>query len=298
MEETIVILAAGIGSRYGGLKQIDSLGNNGESIIDFSIYDAIRAGFKKLVLIIQPQHQELFEQHLVAKIRPFIQVEYAFQSFDYHLDGYQIDSERTKPFGTVHALLCAKEQVGNNPFIVINADDYYGVEAYQYMFDFIQTKLSANHYGMVGYTLDKTLSSHGSVTRGICQIENGLLTSIREETSISLKDGQVYFDDQLTDAKQACSMNFWAFYSTIFDLLEPLWHSFLDKNLSQNPLKCEYVIPNAVQELIQANLAEVEVIVNDAKWIGVTYQQDKPAVKAELALYKEKGLYPFDLWQK
>lgn len=298
MEETIVILAAGIGSRYGGLKQIDSLGNNGESIIDFSIYDAIRAGFKKLVLIIQPQHQELFEQHLVAKIRPFIQVEYAFQSFDYHLDGYQIAPERTKPFGTVHALLCAKEQVGNNPFIVINADDYYGPEAYQYMFDFIQNKLNDNHYGMVGYTLDKTLSSHGSVTRGICQTENGLLTSIREEASITLKDGQVYFDDKLTDAKQACSMNFWAFSPTIFDLLEPLWHSFLDQNLSLNPLKCEYVIPNAVQQLIQSGLAEVEVIVNDAKWIGVTYQQDKPAVKEELALYKEKGLYPFDLWQK
>lgn len=298
MEETIVILAAGIGSRYGGLKQIDSLGNNGESIIDFSIYDAIRAGFKKLVLIIQPQHQELFEQHLVAKIRPFIQIEYAFQSFDYHLDGYEISAERTKPFGTVHALLCAKEQVGNNPFIVINADDYYGPEAYQYMFDFIHNKLSDKHYGMVGYTLDKTLSSHGSVTRGICQIENNLLTSIREESSITLKDGQVYFDDKLTDSKQACSMNFWAFSSTVFDLLQPLWHDFLDKNLSLNPLKCEYVIPNAIQQLIQANLVNVEVIVNDAKWIGVTYQQDKPAVKEELALYKEKGLYPFDLWHK
>lgn len=298
MEETIVILAAGIGSRYGGLKQIDSLGNNGESIIDFSIYDAIKAGFKKLVLIIQPQHEELFEKNLVAKIRPFIKVEYAYQSFDYYLDNYQISAERTKPFGTVHALLCAKEKVGNNPFIVINADDYYGYQAYKYMFDFIQTKLKDKYYGMVGYTLDKTLSAYGSVTRGICQVENGLLKAIREENSITLCEDKVYFDGVETSPKQACSMNFWAFSASIFELLQPLWTKFLDENLASNPLKCEYVIPNAIQKLVQEHLVDVEVILNDDRWIGVTYQEDKPEVKRQLALYKEKGLYPFDLWLK
>lgn len=300
---TLVILAAGMGSRYGGLKQIDTVGNNGESIIDFSIYDAIQAGFKKLVLIIKKEHEEAFEKSLVAKIRPFIEVHYAFQELDDIPEGYSVPEGREKPWGTVQALKPTQAILGTDPFMVINADDYYGKSSFVLMHQFLTSLVDKNHYSMVGYILRNTLTDHGHVTRAVCEkSEEGYLEKIVEYQKIAKKHDLVVYENngiwEKVDGDSICSMNYWGFSHHIFDQLEPLFKEFLDNNLEKDPLKCEYVIPTAIGQLVDDNQIKVKIYSSEDQWFGVTYQEDKEQVVKKFQEFKDQGLYPQDLWSK
>lgn len=299
---TLVILAAGMGSRYGGLKQIDTLGTNGESIIDFSIYDAIKAGFKKLILIIKEEHEEAFETQLVSRIRPFIDVEYAYQRLEDVPEGIEVPEGREKPWGTVHALLAIEDIVKDNPFTVMNADDYYGRKSFELMHDFLSTEVSDALYGMIGYPLKNTLTDHGSVTRGVCDIEDGYLKSIVEIQKIEKHDDTVRIEEdgdwKEIDGEGLVSMNYWGFTPHIFKQLKPLFKQYLQDHLKENPMKAEYVIPTAIGQLLEKNEVTVKVIASPDQWYGVTYQEDKPLVMEKLKEYKDQDIYPFDLWKK
>ena len=298
-EPVIVILAAGMGSRYGGLKQIDTVGSNGESIIDFTIYDAIAAGFKKLVLIIRKEHEEAFEKVLVSKIRKKIEVEYAYQDLNDIPSGYQIDSEREKPWGTTHALLTCRKIV-DSPFMICNADDYYGPEAFKIMYEFLLNEANDHNYCMVGWKLINTLTDFGTVTRGVCQTDNNLLNDIVEIQKIKKSNDTPMYevDDswQPLENDALTSMNFWGFTPSIFKLCEKVFKDFLDRELAQNPKKCEHVIPTAVKELLPSNEFKLNVFASNDAWFGVTYKEDKPSVVENLENYKKMGKYPFDLW--
>lgn len=298
----LVILAAGMGSRYGGLKQIDTVGDNGESIIDFSIYDAIQAGFKKLILIIRKEHEQAFEESLVSKIRPFIDVEYAYQDMNDLPEGYSVPEGREKPWGTVHAMLATESLVKDNPFMVINADDYYGKASFVLMHNFLSTEVKDSHYGMVGYVLKNTLTDHGSVTRAICETENGYLKEIVEVQKIEKQNSRVCIEEegiwQVINGDQIVSMNYWGFTPKVFEEMKVLFKNFLDREYNKNPMKCEYVIPTAVAELIKEKTARIKVYSSNDRWYGVTYQEDKPLVQAAIREFKKQGLYPHDLWKK
>lgn len=300
MKPTLVILAAGMGSRYGGLKQIDTVGSNGESIIDFSIYDAIEAGFEKVVLIIRKEHEEAFRKNLVDKIEKHIEVEFAYQDLNDIPDVIVIDKERTKPWGTAHALLATRNIV-NEPFAIINADDYYGKDAYKVIYNFLLNEVKDKEYGMVGYVCDNTLTDFGSVTRGVCIENKGYLKSIDEIKKIYRKDGKVYFEDNETekelDKNSLVSMNFWGFTPYIFKQIEPLFEKFLINEVHKNVLKAEYLIPTAIGELIKNNECKVKMLSSKDKWFGVTYKEDKESVVNNLAKMKEDAIYPFDLWK-
>lgn len=299
---TLVILAAGMGSRYGGLKQIDELGDNGETIIDFSIYDAIQAGFKKLILIIKKEHEDAFEKQLVSKIRDHIDVQYAYQDLYNVPEGIEVPEGREKPWGTVHALLAIESIIGDDPFMVCNADDYYGKSSFVLMHNFLSTEVDDSHYGMIGYILKNTLTDHGSVTRGICEIEDGYLKSIVEIQKIEKEGNLVRIEDdgawRFIDGSGLVSMNYWGFTPKILDQMKPLFKDYLDNNLASNPMKAEYVIPTAMGQLVEDNTVKVKVFTSSDHWHGVTYQEDKPLVKKKLKEYKEKKLYPKDLWKK
>lgn len=302
-EPVLIILAAGMGSRYGGLKQIDTVGNNGESIIDFSIYDAIQAGFKHLILIIKKEHEQAFEESLVAKIRPFINVRYAYQALEDLPEGFEPVVGRQKPYGTVHALLACKGMLEpDQPFMVINADDFYGRSSYVLMHQFLSNEARDHHYGMVAYILKNTLTNHGHVTRAICEKEGSYLKRIVEVQKIAKQGENVVYEEDgywhPIDGQQVCSMNYWGFTPAIFDQLEPLFVDFLNENLESNPMKAEYVIPTAIGQLIDANEIEVKVYASSDRWFGVTYQEDKPEVIQNLERFKEEELYPFDLWKE
>ena len=294
----LVILAAGLGSRYGGLKQIDVVGNNGESIIDFSIYDAMRAGFKKVVLIIRPEHEELFDVQIANKIRPFIDVEYAFQSVTDLPEGYECPQGRTKPWGTVHALLSTRNHV-DGPFAIINADDFYGREAFELIYKYLTEKVEDDHYSMVGYQLANTLTENGTVTRGVCDIKDNYLTKIVETKQIKKVENDAYSVDEEGNETLLppgyVSMNFWGFTPAIYDVFEAKFKEFLDKSIDVP--KSEYVIPTAIGELIDEGKLTVEVLGTEAEWFGVTYPQDKENVIRKIATYKVQGHYPYDLWK-
>jgi len=298
IKPTLVILAAGLGSRYGGLKQIDVVGNNGESIIDFSIYDAYKAGFRKLVLIIRPEHEELFDDHIANKVRPFMDVQYAYQDVHDLPAPFECPAGRTKPWGTTHALLCTRKIV-RGPFVVINADDYYGPEAFQIMYDFLTTKVADYEYGMVGYQLTNTLTDNGSVTRGVCDIEDGYLKGIVETQKIERINGEavsIAEDGSQTVLKDGlASMNFWGFNPSIFPLLDEVFVKFLQEKLEVP--KSEHVIPTAVGQLINEGKIKVGVMKTNAEWFGVTYPQDKEQVMRRIAMYKMQNVYPYDLWK-
>lgn len=301
-EPVLAILAAGMGSRYGGLKQIDVVGNNGESIIDFSIYDAYQAGFKKVILIIREEHEAAFEAALGHKVRNFMEVKYAYQKLDDLPGNLEVDKERTKPWGTTQALLTLKDLVGG-PFMIINADDYYGKTSFKMMYDFLKNDVVDYHYGMVAYTLAKTLSKEGSVTRAICERDGEYLTQIKEIPEIIL-DGEIVkarqSDGPLQElaADLPTSMNYWGFNASVFPLMEKVFYDFLLEANKSNPLTSEHVIATAIGELLKDNLLQVKVLTSKEKWFGVTYQSDKENVTKQLANYKAEGIYPFDLWQK
>ena len=293
---TLVILAAGMGSRYGGLKQIDEFGLNGEAIIDFSIYDAIEAGFNKLVLIIRKEHESIFEEALVAKLRPHIEVEYAFQDLNDIPKGYSVPEGREKPWGTTHALLSARNHV-DTPFMICNADDYYGKSSFVKMAEFLN-EVSSSEASMMGYVLDNTLTDHGTVTRGVCKGIDGYLSEIVETDGIKRTDKGVVFGDkeEVVADGTLCSMNFWGFTPEIFALMEKQFEVFLNEDAPKNPLKSEALLPNDVGVLINQGKLKVRILETDAQWFGVTYQEDKPKVLETFKTFQTTGVYPEKLW--
>ncbi|QRG86407.1 sugar phosphate nucleotidyltransferase [Bulleidia sp. zg-1006] len=296
---TLVILAAGLGSRYGGMKQIDGVGSHGEPIIEFSIYDAKEAGFEQVVLIIQHQHEALFKKALTDRVAQKMDVQFAFQDVN-DIPGEAI--ERSKPWGTVQALLSCQDIV-KGPFAIINADDYYGKDAYRSIYQFLSTKVSENHYAMVGYHIKETVTENGSVTRGVCDVnEQGYLKQIIEIKEIYLKDKQIHAkkDGQDIPLDNNClvSMNFWAFHPSIYAKLMPLWKEFVAKARIENPEKAEYVIPTAIGQLVQDKQIQVEILDTSDKWFGITYQEDKPMVVRNIAELKKNGSYPDVLWKE
>lgn len=299
-QPTLVILAAGMGSRYGGMKQIDGVGNHGEPIIEFSIYDARQAGFENVVLIIKREHEEAFKQALTNKLEGKINVRFAYQDMCNIPEGFTVPEGRVKPWGTTHALLACKGIV-DGPFAIINADDFYGRDAYKVIYDFLTTEVKDNQYAMVGYPCINTLTDNGTVTRGLCQEdENKCLTSIVEIQKIAKKDGHAVYEDngewkEISDTSLV-SMNFWGFTPAIFKDMEEIFAKFLQEHLEENPLKCEHVIPTAVGTLVAENKCSVKMLSSKDAWFGVTYKEDKPNVMQKIQEMKDAGIYPDQLW--
>ena len=300
MPQTLVVLAAGMGSRYGGLKQIDPMGPSGETILDYSVFDALRAGFSKVVFIIRPDFEADFRNNVSSKFEHLVDVEYAFQTLDKLPSGWSIPVGREKPWGTTHAMLCAADVVKEN-FAVINADDFYGQESYAVLNNELSSVDSfANTFSMVGFTLRNTLSDHGSVARGVCTTsENGLLTHIDEMTNLSREgSGALYTRDDgsvlsLT-GDEPVSMNMWGFTPRLFDHLDRVFQEFL--RTSGTELKSECFIPLTVGQLITEKHVTCKVLRSNSTWFGVTYKEDKEIVQGSIAALVEKGKYPQSLW--
>ncbi len=293
---TLVVMAAGLGSRYGGLKQIDPVSEKGNIIIDYSIFDAYKAGFRDVIFIIKEELLDIFEEVLGEKTRKLMNVSYAFQSTDKYT-GDKVNKERTKPLGTGHAVLCTKD-ILHTPFAIINADDFYGAEAFQLIFDFLSNQKSDNEYVMIGYQVENTLTENGTVSRGVCQTnENDELIEIKERTKILFLDGKPAFteDDGKTyttlEIGTPVSMNMFGFSNAFLKELEVGFEEFLVEELPKNEMKAEYFVPLIVDELINSGKASVKVLKTSEKWYGVTYQEDKPSVMAAIAELEEKGLY-------
>lgn len=301
----LVIMAAGMGSRYGGLKQIDPISDKGEIILDFSLYDAMMAGFEKVIFIIKKENEADFRALIDERAGKYMEVEYAFQELTDIPQGYQVPAERVKPWGTCHAVLSARKLI-SGPFAVINADDYYGPGAFQTIYDYLEQAKDDEKYRycMVGYQLEKTLTENGHVARGVCEVgENGQLLDIVERTKIMYHDGGIAFteDDGATwkplEEGTTVSMNFWGFTESFIREMEARFPAFLDKALVENPLKGEYFLPGVVDQLIKEDKATVKVLRSHDKWYGVTYKEDKQSVVDALQSMKDKGLYPEKLWK-
>ena len=305
----LVVMAAGMGSRYGGLKQIDPVGNCGEAILDYSLYDAHEAGFETAVIVIKEAIKKDFMDTVGKRLQNApIEIRYAYQELDMLPDGYSVPEGRTKPWGTCHAVLCAKAAVDGAPFAVINADDYYGKSAFQVIYNYLSTAKDGEKYDycMVGYELGKTVTEHGSVARGVCETdENDYLTVINERTKIEKYAGGIHYteDDGVTwtdlSDVTTVSMNMWGFTSAFMDEVEAGFPAFLDKALASGNLKAEYFLPGMVSELLSEGKITVKVLTSPDKWYGVTYAADKPMVVAALKGMGEQGLYPVTgLWNK
>ena len=300
MPQTLVVLAAGMGSRYGGLKQIDPMGPSGETILDYSVFDALRAGFSKVVFIIRPDFEAEFRNNVSSKFEQLVNVEYAFQTLDKLPSGFSVPAGREKPWGTTHAILCAADVVKEN-FAVINADDFYGQESYAVLNEELSGVDSlANTFSMVGFTLRNTLSDHGSVARGVCKTnENALLTHIDEMTNLSREgSGALYTREDgsvlnLT-GDEPVSMNMWGFTPRLFDHLDRVFQEFLRK--AGTELKSECFIPLTVGQLISEKHVTCKVLRSNSTWFGVTYKEDKEIVQGSIAALVEKGKYPKSLW--
>ena len=295
---TLLVLAAGMGSRYGGLKQLDAVGPNGETVIDYSVFDAIRAGFKKVVFIIREDFKKEFQSSIGNKFQSQIEVEYAYQKLEVLPPGYSLPQDREKPWGTGHAILSAK-QVVNEPFAVINADDFYGKLAYQKIFQYLSTvsiDSSPSRFCMVGYPLINTLSEFGSVSRGICIVsDQNKLESVNELTCIQKIENEIVNEGefqkrQVLSGDEVVSMNMWGFTPQLFSQLEKLFSEFLSENIDN--LSSEFYIPFAVDNLIQSNIATVEVLETTEQWFGVTYKEDKSYVQSAVYNLIESGEYP------
>ena len=304
MKETLVILAAGMGSRYGGLKQIDGVGNHNEPIIEFTIFDAIKTGFKKVVLIIRKEHEQAFEESLVSKIRPFIEVEYAYQDINDIPAGVEIPAERSKPWGTTHALLACRNILKDDPFVVCNADDFYGRNAFEQVMKFFHEDNDDNEYCMVGYKVENTLSDNGTVTRGVChKDENDYLSSIKEIMKIKWNDNrdgvEMEVDDKYVPMEMGTpvSMNFWGFKPSIINKLNEVFINELPTGIKNNPLKYEALLPNHIGILKNQNKVRVKVLTSNDSWFGVTYKEDKPIVVAKIQAKKDDGTYPDELFK-
>ena len=301
----LVIMAAGMGSRYGGLKQIDPVDNEGHIIMDFSIYDAKRAGFEKVVFIIKKAIEKEFKAGIGDRISQYMDVEYVYQELDTLPEGFEVPEGRVKPFGTGHAILSCKDVV-DGPFAVINADDYYGVHAFQEIYKYLTENEDDEkyHYAMVGYILSNTLTENGYVSRGICEMDkDAFLTGITERTHIEQRDMGVQFteDDGQTwediAADSIVSMNMFGFTASMLKELECRFPEFLEKGLKENPMKCEYFLPSVVSDLIEEDKADVKVLRSEDRWYGITYKEDKEAVVSAVQKLKDTGVYPQHLWE-
>ncbi len=297
----LLILAAGLGSRYGGLKQIDPVDEDGHIIIDYSIYDAYRAGFEKVICVITPQLEEEFKEVIGNRVSRYIDLQYAYQTKDSLPAGFGVPENRIKPWGTAHAVLSAKDMV-HGPFAVINADDFYGAAAFKQIYQFLSTKADDNHYGMVGYRIENTLTEHGHVSRGICKTDGRLnLLEITERTHIEPRSGGAAYVTENNEyafvpAGTMVSMNLWGFGHAFIEEADRRFTSFLKESLQVNPLKCEYFLPTVVNAMLMDKKTEVTVLPTHEKWFGVTYPQDMPAVRLAVAAMKGNGLYSETLW--
>ncbi len=299
MKPTLLILAAGMGSRYGGLKQVEPVGPNGETILEYSIFDAIRAGFGKVVFVIRSCFAEEFKARFNDKLKGKIEVEYVYQELDKLPEGYTLPEGREKPWGTGHAILMGKDVI-DEPFIAINADDFYGAPAFQTIADFFQDEVSPSNYAMVGYLLKNTLSDFGTVSRGVCKSDSdGNLVEITERTKIAREGDKIYYTDENAskmelDENAPVSMNFWGFHPSVFQHLEEQFKTFLDKNI-QLP-KSEFYIPTVVFNAIKSGDVKAKVLSADSPWFGVTYPDDKGFVVEQIQKLTDKGIYPEKLW--
>jgi len=302
----LVIMAAGMGSRYGGLKQIDPVDAHGNKIIDFSIYDAVCAGFEKVVFIIKKDIEKEFKENIGDRMAAHVQVEYVYQELGKLPKGYEVPEGRVKPWGTGHAILCCKDAI-DGPFAVINADDFYGRSAFVSIYDQLNRVSDGERYQytMVGYQLYNTLTENGHVARGVCSTdEDGKLVDINERTRIEKHGGKAEFteDDGKTwtglSEDTIVSMNMWGFTNSILKELEQRFAAFLDRELPKNPVKCEYFLPFVVDELLKEGKAEVSVLKSVDRWYGVTYKEDKETVVNAIKGLKEAGLYPEKLWEE
>jgi len=299
MKPTLLILAAGMGSRFGGLKQVEPIGPNGEAIIDYSIYDAIRAGFGKVVFIIRESFADAFKEKFDKKLKGKIEVEYVYQELDVLPAGFTLPEAREKPWGTAHAILVAKDAI-KEPFCALNADDFYGKNAYEIMADFLTTSKDDSEYSMVGYKLKNTLSEYGSVSRGVCEVDNNQNLSKIVETIKILKQGNevISIEEDGSETKltgnEIVSMNNWGFKPSIFNKLEKMFIDFLKKEIDKP--KSEMYIPSVVFELIEKKQAIAKVLEANSPWFGVTYKEDKPIVVEKIRKLIEQKVYPEKLW--
>ena len=302
----LVVMAAGMGSRYGGLKQIDPVDKEGHIIMDFSIFDAVKAGFEKVVFIIKKENEQDFRAAIGDRLSEKIKVSYVFQELTNLPEGYVVPEGRVKPWGTGHAIMSCMGEI-DGPFVVINADDFYGSHAFQVAYDFLTTHQDEEgiyRYMMVGYRLENTLTDNGHVARGVCEMDaQGYLADIHERTHIEKRgNGAAYTEDEgktwiPISGDATVSMNMWGFSESILGELQSRFSAFLEENLKKNPLKCEYFLPFVVDELLKEGRATVAVEKSQDKWFGVTYKEDKPMVMAAIQNLKDQGVYPAHLWK-
>ncbi len=300
MQPTLLILAAGMASRYGSMKQVQGFGPNGETIMDYSIYDAMQSGFGKVVFIIRKDFADDFKEIFEPKLKGEIKTDYVYQEMDAFIDGYKVPAERTKPWGTAHAVLCAIDAI-HEPFAVINADDFYGRDAFEKAHRFLTTDCNANLYSIIGYELIKTLSENGSVSRGVCEVDaNNNLVSIAERTKIYMNENNKITYEEAekkfeVPSNAKVSMNFWCFDPSVFNFIKNIFLEFLSEN-STNP-KSEFFIPIIGDKFIHDGRGAIKVIPTDAKWFGVTYKEDAPEVQQSLNKLIDAGVYPQRLWK-
>lgn len=300
---TLVIMAAGMGSRFGGLKQIEPVGPCGEIILDYSVFDAVRAGFDKVVFLIKKEIEKDFRAITDGRYDEKIKIDYAFQELDNLPEGFTVPEGRVKPWGTAHAIYSCKNAI-DGPFAVINADDYYGVDTFKVMYEEL-TRENDNtgvyNFSMVGFRIENTLTENGHVARGVCKIEDGYMTDIVERTKIMYRDGKIMFtedEENWTEIPEGTpvSMNLWGFTPEIITEIEGRFANFLKEN-ADNPLKCEFYIPFVVDELVKEGKARVRALDTPEKWYGVTYKEDKQSVMDALKEKTDKGIYPAPLWK-
>ncbi len=298
MQPTLLILAAGMASRYGSMKQTEGFGPSGETIMDYSIYDAIRAGFGKVVFIIRKDFAENFKANFDNRFKGKIAVDYVYQEMNSFVDPAYLPADRTKPWGTAHAVLCARDAV-KEPFAVINADDFYGSDAFAKAADFLKNEANESNYAIIGYQLDKTLSDNGTVSRGVCSVDgSGNLLAINERTKIYRKDDKVIYEEndqeKEVDGKSSVSMNFFCFHPSVFDFAGKLFEVFPKENMDN--IKAEFFIPIIADQFIKNAGKSIKVVPTDAQWFGVTYKEDAPDVKKSLDALIAAGEYPQSLW--
>ncbi|MDE3213098.1 MAG: NTP transferase domain-containing protein [Bacteroidota bacterium] len=298
MKPTLLILAAGMGSRYGGIKQMDSFGPGGETIIDYSIFDAIRAGFGKIVFVIRKDFAENFKNIFEQKLKGKVETAYVMQDLDAFTGGYEYSRERSKPWGTAHAVLCARDAIAE-PFAVINADDFYGRDAFEKAYQFLVHEVSSKTWCIIGYQLAKTLSENGTVSRGVCQVDaEGNLVGIRERVKIYRDAGQIVFEENDTKTPlgedTSVSMNFWGFHPDSFNFIQKEFQNFIREN-GDKP-KAEFFIPIIGDIFIKDQGGKIKVIPTSAQWFGVTYKEDAPGVKEKIRGLIDSGAYPENLW--
>ncbi len=299
MKPVLLILAAGIGSRYGGVKQMDAIGPAGESIIDYSVFDAIKAGFGKVVFVLNPKIIEAFKAVYEPRLAGKIETEYVLQELENIPKGVVFNPERVKPWGTGHAILVAKDAI-NSPFAVINADDFYGRGAFEVLSNFLsRRKNNETQYAMVGFELKNTLSENGTVSRGVCTVKEGLLSDVVERTGIARKGDQIVYEEEKRefpiDKNSPVSMNFWGFTPKYFEQSEKMFTEFIRENASQ--LKAEFYIPFVVNKLIKSKKSNVRVLQSHDQWFGVTYKEDKAVTIAKVSKLIAQGIYPENLWK-